>query len=588
MDNASVKICLSTTSCSFISNSYSVGIHTYYATASDINNNQSRDPSIGAKSFTITPQDNNPPNITITNPKNNEILNGVINITANATDDIGVVKVEFYDSLSLIGTNTNSPYSISWDTTNLTGVRSLYAKAYDTANNIGTSSIVNVTINVTINDTIKPIVSVTHYPQNPNNLQEVTLTATATDASGIAQIQIYIDNNSVQICTLSPCSTLPTTYSLGTHTYYATALDINNNQVRGPTNGIKSFIVAYQPIGYSDVLVIINSNSQVSEQVGTYFANARNIPQKNIIRINAPTNEEITPSEFNNLRLQIESYIINNSLNTINYIVTTKGVPLKVKPASDSCFSPSSACASVESELTLILGPYNSSIGMNGIVFSPYYYQNAPFSKSKYGIYLVTRLDGYTFDQIKAMIDKVAQPITITNSARFIFDQDPNWNSNLHGLNNAMASANSILTSRGLNSSVDTTTKFLTNESNVIGYVSWGSNDHYANNYTQNAIPHNTWHPRAIAETYVSTSGRTFNDPATYGQSLIADLIREGVTGAKGYVYEPYSFAMAIVSVLFDRYTNNYNLAESFYMASRSLSWMDVVIGDPKTSITRN
>ena len=42
---------------------------------------------------------------------------------------------------------------------------------------------------------------------------------------------------------------------------------------------------------------------------------------------------------------------------------------------------------------------------------------------------------------------------------------------------------------------------------------------------------------------------------------------------------------MAIVSVLFDRYTSNYNLAESFYMASRSLSWMDVVIGDPKASI---
>jgi len=42
---------------------------------------------------------------------------------------------------------------------------------------------------------------------------------------------------------------------------------------------------------------------------------------------------------------------------------------------------------------------------------------------------------------------------------------------------------------------------------------------------------------------------------------------------------------MAVVSVLFDRYTNGYNLAESYYMASRSLSWMDVVVGDPKTTV---
>jgi hypothetical protein len=98
-------------------------------------------------------------------------------------------------------------------------------------------------------------------------------------------------------------------------------------------------------------------------------------------------------------------------------------------------------------------------------------------------------------------------------------------------------------------------------------------------------MPHNTWVAGAIGETYVSTDGRTFTAPPTYGQSLVADLVAEGITGVKGYVYEPYSFAMAEVSVLFDRYTNGYNLAESYYMASRSLSWMDVVIGDPKTSV---
>jgi hypothetical protein len=70
--------------------------------------------------------------------------------------------------------------------------------------------------------------------------------------------------------------------------------------------------------------------------------------------------------------------------------------------------------------------------------------------------------------------------------------------------------------------------------------------------------------------------------PQQYGQSLIADLIAEGVTGVKGYVYEPYSSAMASVNILFPMYVDGYTLAESYYGSSYYLSWMDVVVGDPK------
>ena len=52
-------------------------------------------------------------------------------------------------------------------------------------------------------------------------------------------------------------------------------------------------------------------------------------------------------------------------------------------------------------------------------------------------------------------------------------------------------------------------------------------------------------------------------------------------TGVKGYVSEPYTFALAKPDILFDRYTNGMNLAESFYAASQFLKWKDVVIGDP-------
>jgi uncharacterized protein (TIGR03790 family) len=336
---------------------------------------------------------------------------------------------------------------------------------------------------------------------------------------------------------------------------------------------------------YDDVLLIVNTNSPISEQVGQYFARARAIPTANIARIAVSTEEEIDNLEFESLRAQVENHIVSQGLtDRINYIVTTKGVPLKVNRGDT--FSKDSPSSSVESELTLILGSYSNSIGGNGLVYSPYYYQTAHFSRAAYGIYLVTRLDGYSFDEIKGLIDRGGPdcPFSMSTS-KFVFDEDPDWNSQLPGLNTSMASAQTILASRGLSTVLDQSTMYLTDQSNVIGYTSWGSNDHYADEYTQYAKPHNVWVPGAIAETYVSTDGRTFTSPPSYGQSLVADLIEEGITGVKGYVYEPYSFAMAAVSVLFDRYTNGYNLAESYYMSSRSLSWMDEVVGDPKTGV---
>jgi uncharacterized protein (TIGR03790 family) len=336
---------------------------------------------------------------------------------------------------------------------------------------------------------------------------------------------------------------------------------------------------------YNDVLVVINSNSSLSESIGTYFASSRNIPTANLARINVSTDEEIDSVEFASLRSQVENYITSHGLsNQINYIVTTKGVPLKVNRGNT--FSTNSPSSSVESDLSLILGSYSSNIGGNGIVYSPYYYQTGHFSRATYGIYLVTRLDGYSLDEIKGLIDRGGpnRPFSLPSS-KVILDEDPDWNGSLPGLNSSMASAQTILVGRGINTLLDQTTTYVTDQSNVLGYASWGSNDHYADQYTEYAKPHNTWVSGALAETYVSTDGRTFTSPATYGQSLVADLVEEGITGVKGYVYEPYSFAMATVSVLFDRYTNGYNLAESYYSASRSLSWMDVVIGDPKTTV---
>jgi uncharacterized protein (TIGR03790 family) len=332
-----------------------------------------------------------------------------------------------------------------------------------------------------------------------------------------------------------------------------------------------------QTATYNDVLVVINSNSATSETIGTYFATARAIPSQHIARISVPTTEEIDSTTFENLRSQLESIIKSRGItDSINYIVTTKGMPLKVLRSSMYTSS------SVESELTIILGPYAFNIGRYGRIYSPYYSMTTDFTRAKYGIYLVTRLDGYTVNDVEAMIDRASViPATVTSAAQCVFDMDPSQTA-LAYLNTNMRKAATYLAAKGIASVVDSTSTYLTHQTNVLGYVSWGSNDAHWAPFTTHAIPHNTYVDGAIAETYVSTSGRTFTSPATYGQSLIADLVAEGITAAKGYVYEPYSSAMADVNILFTRYAGGYTVAESYYASSYFLSWMDVIIGDPK------
>jgi hypothetical protein len=49
----------------------------------------------------------------------------------------------------------------------------------------------------------------------------------------------------------------------------------------------------------------------------------------------------------------------------------------------------------------------------------------------------------------------------------------------------------------------------------------------------------------------------------------------------KGYTDEPLTQAVASPSIMFDRYTRGWTLAESLYAASALVGWRDIVIGDP-------
>lgn len=88
--------------------------------------------------------DTSPPVVTINYPANGSsvLRNTTVNITALASDNVGIAKVEFYVRGTLTCTDLTSPYNCSWKVPAKPRViYTLQVNAYDTAGNTASSSI---------------------------------------------------------------------------------------------------------------------------------------------------------------------------------------------------------------------------------------------------------------------------------------------------------------------------------------------------------------------------------------------------------------------------------------------------------------
>jgi hypothetical protein len=98
--------------------------------------------------YAVATPDTHPPTVRITNPAG--LVTGDVAITADAADNIGVTRVDFYlDSTErpAIGSATTIPYTITWDsTTTTTGRHMLIATATDATGNIGTSPPISIVV----------------------------------------------------------------------------------------------------------------------------------------------------------------------------------------------------------------------------------------------------------------------------------------------------------------------------------------------------------------------------------------------------------------------------------------------------------
>jgi fibronectin type 3 domain-containing protein len=183
--------------------------------------------------------DTTAPTVSVTAPTNGATVSGTTTLTATASDDSGTVsKVEFYNGTTLLGTDTTSPYSFSWNTTTVAnGSKTITAKAYDPSGNVGTSSVITVTVNNVAACTTGTLAPPTALTKGAVTYTSIALSWTAPSPTSGCSITGYkVFRNGTQVGTTTGATTY-TDSGLTSGTSYAYSVQATDS---GPNTSAQS------------------------------------------------------------------------------------------------------------------------------------------------------------------------------------------------------------------------------------------------------------------------------------------------------------------------------------------------------------
>ncbi len=328
------------------------------------------------------------------------------------------------------------------------------------------------------------------------------------------------------------------------------------------------------------------------------------------------TAEEVDQNHYLNI---IRPQVLAGLTASTQVIVTTKGLPLRINNSTPNPgtydgwrgdlvpappFVPFSLqntwwkqYSSLESELTRVdlidsaemMGDQTTFLGpafgfaTEHHAANPYFNRRTAFDRSdplNEGIRLSARLDGFTAADVIASIDRAQQAFIVPAQQLVIVDDDPNVPA--AGVDRMPQLANNVLTPMGQAMVFDqTTANILDAAKPIIGFVSHGSHAAGAGFIDQMQFD---IAPGAVFHTWESFNANSFvqgNNRA--GQSLIAEWLAKGGTGALGHVEEPTASSTAVANedILFDMLLNGFSLVEAAWSATFQLSFVNTVVGDP-------
>lgn len=192
-----------------------------------------------ARAF-AAPADVTSPTVAISAPLGSSSVAGNVAVSVNATDNVGVTRVDLKVNGTTVATDSVGPFSFVWDSTNVAnGMASLVAVAYDAAGNAGTATTVavNVANGVTAPtpvgpDTVAPVV-VINNPVAGAVSGTVAISVSASDNAALSGISQTLKVDAMVVAS-GAGGTLAYNWNTrkatkGWHTISATAADAAGN-----------------------------------------------------------------------------------------------------------------------------------------------------------------------------------------------------------------------------------------------------------------------------------------------------------------------------------------------------------------------
>ncbi|WP_426744854.1 glycosyl hydrolase family 18 protein [Myxococcus faecalis] len=170
--------------------------------------------------------DTTAPTVTLNASSTNVTAPGTLTLTATATDNVGVDRVEILENGTVVSTSLS--YSRNFSGSAQNGSYTYTFRAFDQAGNVGTRQ---VTVQVAISvpgDTTAPTVTLNASSTNITAAGTLTLSATATDNVGVDRVEI-LENGAVVSTALSYSRTFSGPAQNGSYSYTLRAYDQAGN-----------------------------------------------------------------------------------------------------------------------------------------------------------------------------------------------------------------------------------------------------------------------------------------------------------------------------------------------------------------------
>ncbi len=318
-----------------------------------------------------------------------------------------------------------------------------------------------------------------------------------------------------------------------------------------------------------ETLVVVNDDEPRSQEIGKFYAELQDIPQRNILHVGITTNPTISASVYSNdLENPVHEYIAAAGLsNQIRTVVLANDFPYRLSVSPGVTNSVVGALHYGIQDVTAIPCVNPSS------AFSPYYRSERAFdSLTITGLpFMVFQLAAFTLEQARDLVARSRNltGIAPTGTYYYVHTEDEfrsvRWKQ-FGGSSLALKQIAPLMDVRTVE------TNWLVGPVNVAGYMTGIQYVSYINTVQ--------FLPGGLGDHLTSFAGCLL-DSSACGQMSLLNWIRYGASATYGTVFEPCAYTNKFPdAMLYPWYARGFSAGEVYHMSVQS-PYQGVFVGDP-------